>query len=199
MAKPQPPATDSAPIDWPRLLIGRPSPPPGWWVDLAIQRQCGTVELRASAVAALLAPPLMLRLGPPPYLPQIPALAEEWIGILNQQDAHLALGGKGFDMAIEALQTAVAARDVLQDPKQADLVPELQRLCGVAADLVETLQAAGADLKSTACPLTSKEQEQLLLAALPAGSTFKPKPKPIRRPHSPGGFNGQRERWAGLI
>jgi len=152
--------TTSAPINWTELLVGRTIPPPGWWVALAIERKVSTVELRASAVVALLAPPLCVDPGRPPYLAELPRLAKEWISVLAQTDAFLALGDSGLKSAASALATAVAARDTLVDPKAPDLVPELGMFEEVAASLVKTLKAAG--FKMPTEPMPAEERAALV-------------------------------------
>ena len=139
MAKPQPPATDSAHINWPELLVGRDSPPPGWWVGLAMERSVSTVELRASAVVALLAPPLALAYGRAPYLAEVPRLVREWVSVFSQTDVFQCLGAAGLEQAQEALQMAEAAQAALVDPKAPNLSPELDQLVEVTGDLVTTL------------------------------------------------------------
>jgi hypothetical protein len=181
--------TTSAPINWTELLVGRTIPPPGWWVALAIERKVSTVELRASAVVALLAEPLCLRLGPPPYLAAVPRLALEWISVLAQTDAFIALGDSGLKSAVAALATAVAARDTLVDPKAPDLVPELQQFCAVAASLVKVLKAHGCKLPTEPMPAAERaaleaEREALRANAnRPAADQPRQtaKAKPIRR------------------
>lgn len=124
-------------IDWAELLVGRPCPPNGWWVGLAIERDVDALELRASAAVALLAPPLQLSPGRAPYLKELPRLAKEWIGICQQQDAFLALGAAGMTAAKRNLAIAIAARDAMEDRRAPGLVPELEELCAVATALVD--------------------------------------------------------------
>ena len=131
---------ESAHINWPELLVGRDSPPPGWWVGLALQRDVSTVELRAAAVVALLAPPLALAYGRAPYLAEVPRLAREWVSVFSQTDVFQCLGAAGLEQAQEALQIAEAAQAALVDPKAPDLSPELDQLVEVTTALVGTLR-----------------------------------------------------------
>jgi len=133
---------ESAHINWPELLVGRDSPPPGWWVGLAMERSVSTVELRASAVVALLAPPLALAYGRAPYLAEVPRLAREWVSVFSQTDVFECLGAAGLEQAQEALQIAEAAQAALVDPKAPNLSPELEHLVEVTADLVASLLSA---------------------------------------------------------
>jgi hypothetical protein len=161
----------SAPINWTELLVGRPCPPPGWWVGLSIERGVSTIEQRASAVVALLAPPLCMSTGQPPYLAVVPKLALEWISVLSQTDAFIALGDGGLKSAASALATAVAARNALADPKVPDLVPELAMFEEVAASLVQVLKAHG--FKMPTGPMPAAERAALVAEreALRAGVT----------------------------
>ena len=68
MADLQAPATASSPVDWTELLVGKPSPPAGWWYGLSRDRQVDSLELRASADVAVLIRPLDLNPGRAPYL-----------------------------------------------------------------------------------------------------------------------------------
>lgn len=152
-------------IDWPKLLIGRTCPPPGWWVGLAIERKVGTVELRASAVVALLALPLRLDPGQMPYLAHLPRLAKEWITLCRQHDTFICLGpdSDAMNTAVTILLTAEAACSAMDggppkgqasakpqhyDPKANALVPELWEFYAEAAGLVRALEAAGIPLAS---------------------------------------------------
>jgi hypothetical protein len=173
---------NSAPINWTELLVGRTIPPPGWWVALAIERKVSTVELRASAVVALLAEPLCMGLGPPPYLAAVPKLALEWISVLAQTDAFIALGDGGLKSAVAALATAVAARDTLVDPRAPDLVPELQQFCTVAASLVKVLKAHGFTLP--AAPMPAEERAALVAEREALREAVTPQ-RPAPSPNSP--------------
>lgn len=124
-------------IDWAELLVGRPCPPNGWWVGLAIERDVDALELRASAAVALLAPPLQLSPGRAPYLKELPRLAKEWIGICQQQDAFCALGAEGLKAAERNLAIATAARDAMEDHRAPGMVPELEELRSMAGALVD--------------------------------------------------------------
>jgi hypothetical protein len=167
MAKPAPPATASEPIDWPRLLIGRKCPPPGWWVDLAIQRQCGTVELRASAVVAILAPPLCLSPGRAPYLAQLPRLAAEWISLLRQHDTFICLGPDSDAMhtASVLLLTTRACCEAMQETRTSGredaLVPELWEMYREAGLLIKAMEAAGIPLESRHNRLSPEAKAEL--------------------------------------
>ena len=167
MAKPKPPATASEPIDWPRLLIGRPSPPPGWWVSLAIERQVGTVELRASAVVAILAPPLCLSPGRPPYLAQLPRLAKEWISLLRQRDSFICLGPDSDAMhtASVLLLTARACCEAMKERRDSGredaLVPELWEMYREAGLLIKAMEAAGIPLESRHNRLSPEAKAEL--------------------------------------
>ena len=205
MAKPAPPATASEPIDWPRLLIGRKCPPPGWWVDLAIQRQCGTVELRASAVVAILAPPLCLSPGRAPYLAQLPRLAEEWISLVHQHDSFICLGpdSDAMSCALTLLQTAEACCSAMKETRASGpedcLAPELWDLFHETAELVKALEAAGIPLEARhnrLSPEAKADLEQQVAdirastGALPLGALDPTRPAarveapaaPVRRP-----------------
>ena len=167
MAKPQPPATASEPIDWPRLLIGRPSPPPGWWVSLAIERQVGTVELRASAVVAILAPPLCLSPGRAPYLAQLPRLAAEWIRLLRQHDSFICLGKDSDAMhtASVLLLTTRACCEAMQETRTSGredaLVPELWEMYREAGLLIKAMEAAGIPLSARHNRLSPEAKAEL--------------------------------------
>ena len=175
MAKPKPPATASEPIDWPRLLIGRPSPPPGWWVSLAIERQVGTVELRASAVVAILAPPLCLSPGRAPYLAQLPRLAKEWISLLKQHDTFICLGPDSDAMrsAVTILLSSKACCDAMRETRTSGpddcLVPELWAMYREAAELVEALEAAGIPLSARHNRMSAEERAELKTAVIDLG------------------------------
>jgi hypothetical protein len=173
MAKrpPPPSAETSSLIDWPRLLVGRPCPPPGWWVSLAIERQCGTVELRASAVVALLAPPLHLDPGRAPYLMQLPRLAREWIPILRDHDAFICLGPDSDAMHVAGKLLLItracceAMKETRTSGEEDALVPELWAMYREAAQLVEALEAAGIPLSAYHNRLSPEVKAQLLRRA----------------------------------
>ena len=167
MAKPQPPATASEPIDWPRLLIGRKSPPPGWWVSLAIERQVGTVELRASAVVAILAPPLCLSPGRAPYLAQLPRLAAEWIRLLRQHDSFICLGKDSDAMhtASVLLLTTRACCEAMQETRTSGredaLVPALWEMYREEGLLIKAMEAAGIPLSARHNRLSPEAKAEL--------------------------------------
>jgi hypothetical protein len=149
----------STPIDWTQLLVGRQTPPPGWWVALAIERGVSTVELRSSAVVALLAPAMAIRPGPPPYLPQLPGLAEEWLSLLRQHAAFVALREQGMATIVPLLVVLSAARDAMAgEAKAPDLVPELQLACKEAAAVIRALEAAGIPLSARNTRLSVEEK-----------------------------------------
>lgn len=152
----------SDPIDWQALLLNRPTPPPTWWVGEAISRKTSHTELRASAVMALICPPLMLDPGRPPFLPRIPAAVQEWIAMLRNQDQFLCLGDKGMKPAVVALVVLSAARDAMHDQS---LVPELQEACKAAADVVHALEASGVPLSARNIKLDPEEKAELELQA----------------------------------
>jgi len=154
-------------------------------VALAIERKVSTVELRASAVVALLAPPLCVDPGRPPYLAELPRLAREWISVLAQTDAFIALGDSGLKSAVAALATAVAARDTLVDPKAPDLVPELQQFCTVAASLVKVLKAHGFTLPAEPMPAAERAALEAEREALRAGR--RADAPPLRQGPAPAG------------
>lgn len=169
MARHQQPkaADDLTNMDWHALLFNRPCPPPTWWVGEAIARRTSHIELRAAAAACLLAEPLGLEIGNPPFLLQVPRLALAWREAVNHHHLFLPIPD-GMRTAVVMLMTVSAAVDCLLEPGQggrkagaAPLVPELWEARGGCVRLVKNLQAAGIPLSEVNYKLTPEERADL--------------------------------------
>jgi hypothetical protein len=167
MARHQQPVDHGEPIDWPRLLIGRPTPPPGFFVQMAIDRGVSTIELRSSVVVAILAPPLCLSPGRPPYLAQLGRLAKEWISLLKQRDSFICLGPDSDAMhtAVTLLLTTKACCDVMRERRDSGredaLVPELWEMYREAGLLIKAMEAAGIPLSARHNRLSPEAKAEL--------------------------------------
>ena len=146
---------------WKGFLCGRPCPPPTWWVGEAIERGLSHTELRAYAAAALLAPPILYRVGSGPYLPKLPALARVWKEMHRDHDEYLCLKERGMVPLVSALVLLSAARDAMEDPKAPGLVPELQEACVAVGDAIRALVKSGIPLSARHTKLTAEETEDL--------------------------------------
>lgn len=168
------PAEAEEAINWAQLLLGRKCPPPPWWVGLAQQRRSSATEVRASAVAHLLAIPLELPLGPPPYLQQLPVMVKSWLGLVGRQEQFIAMGADSDAMrtAVFALLTASAAVEAMDERPAAaragaaaaapePLVPELLELRRAAGALIEAMVAAGIPLEARHYVPTAQQRQQL--------------------------------------
>jgi len=167
MARHQQPVDHGEPIDWPRLLIGRPTPPPGFFVQMAIDRGVSTIELRSSVVVAILAPPLCLSPGRPPYLAQLGRLAREWISLLKQHDSFICLGPDSDAMrtAVTLLLTTKACCEVMRERRDSGredaLVPELWAMYREAGLLIKAMEAAGIPLSARHNRLSPEAKAEL--------------------------------------
>jgi hypothetical protein len=148
-------------IDFVALLLGRECPPNHWWVGEAVARKCSSTELRARAALELLCPPMGESIGPPPYLPQLPAIIRIWIALLNDHQPFLDLGLQGMPPAFTALVFFRAARHAMADPKCPDLVPELHYGGQAAALLIRALEKSGVPLSARRLKLSPAEQAAL--------------------------------------
>ena len=170
MASAKPPAAaaaaaadDLTEIDFFTLLFNRPCPPPTWWVGEAIARRTSHIELRAAAAACLLAPPLGLEIGNPPYLPSLPRLAKAWREAVNQHHLFLPIPD-GMRTAVVMLKTLNAAVDCLESGPggrragEAALVPELLDARADGARLVQTLRDHGIPLSAVNYRLSPAEK-----------------------------------------
>ena len=172
MASAKPPAAaaaaadDLTEIDFFTLLFNRPCPPPTWWVGEAIARRTSHIELRAAAAACLLAPPLGLEIGNPPYLPSLPRLAKAWREAVNQHHLFLPIPD-GMRTAVVMLKTLNAAVDCLESGPggrragEAALVPELLDARADGARLVQTLRDHGIPLSAVNYRLSPAEKADL--------------------------------------
>ena len=164
MPKPQPlaPATD-----WHALLFNRPCPPQTWWVGEAIARRTSHVELRATAAASLLAEPLGLEMGAPPYLPALPRLALAFREAADDHPRFIDIPD-GMRTAVVMLMTLNAAVDCLLEPGHggrkvgaAPLVPELWEARGACVRLIQVLRDNDVPLSAVEHRITPEEKADL--------------------------------------
>ena len=148
---------------WTGFLCCRPCPPPTWWVGEAIERGISHTELRAYAAACLLAPPILYRVGPAPYLPALPSLARVWKEMHRDHDEFLCLKERGMPPLVHSLVLLSTARDAMEDPKAPGLVPELQEACVAVGDAIRALVKSGIPLSARNTKLTAEEREELAI------------------------------------
>jgi hypothetical protein len=193
MVSAKPPAAaadDLTEIDWFTLLFNRPCPPPTWWVGEAISRRTSHIELRAAAAACLLAPPLGLEIGNPPYLPSLPRLAKAWREAANQHHLFLPIPD-GMRTAVVMLKTLNAAVDCLESGPggrragEAALVPELLDARADGARLVQALRDHGIPLSAVNYRLSPAEKADLQRQVDDVHARAAAPAEPVRRQAEP--------------